>query len=86
MAKMVKYEVGYKGKDGKGHKFTFKTDRVLRQMGPAQHYGIAYPFWEDMMRAIKRIQAREGTTMNRVGFGYQKYIKNTETGHTVYFA
>lgn len=83
---MAKFEVVYEGKDGANHRFTFKSDKRLVRMNGNQHYGIAYPFWEEMMQAVERIGKREGTIMNRVGFACERRIKNLDTGYTVYFA
>ena len=82
---MARYEVGYEGKDGKGHKFTFKSDKQLAYHSN-WNYGIGMPMWIDMGHAQSRIEKREGTIMNRVGFKFPRYIKNTETGYVVHFA
>ena len=79
---MAKFEVGYKGKDDKNHRFTFKSERQL-----AYHvnwnYGIGMPMWIDIAEAADRIEKREGTIMNRVGYKYPLYIKNLDTGYVV---
>lgn len=82
MTKRFKYKVGYTGEDGRNYSFTFRSDLVLRgyTTNNSPLGDIGTPLRNEINEARMRIQAREDSTLHRVGFKHYRYVENLTTG------